>query len=111
MRARCIGTGGIGLVSPSSLSDAYCIFRRARGEKDARTIVGKLIGLVTIVPISAEECLSSIRFDEPGFEDGSVRACAELDDVDFILMWDATAFRHPRVRSMTCRGYLDLFPQ
>lgn len=67
--------------------------------------------LVAIVPMGAEECLASIHSDEPDFEDGLIRACAELNDIDFILTRDAAAFRRSRVRSMTCREYLELFPQ
>lgn len=108
---RCNGGGDIGLVSPSSLNDAYYILRRLRGEEMARRIIDQLIELVVIVPMSAEECLITVRSDEPDFEDGLIRACAELNEVDFILTRDAAAFKRSRVRSMTCREYLDLFPE
>ena len=46
---------------------------------------------------------------EPDFEDGLIRACAELNDVDVILTRDADAFRRSKVRAMTCAEYLELF--
>lgn len=61
-------------------------------------------------PQSAEECLMSAASDEPDFEDGMIRACAELNDVDFILTRYAAAYRRSTVRSMTCAEYLEVFP-
>lgn len=46
---------------------------------------------------------------EPDFEDGLVRAAAELNDVDFILTRDARAFKRSRVRAVTCAEYLEIF--
>lgn len=57
------------------------------------------------------ECELSMRSGEPDFEDGLVRACAELNEVDFIPTRDERAFRTSRVRALTCREYLELFPQ
>lgn len=47
----------------------------------------------------------------PDFEDGLVRAVAELNDVDFTLTRDARAFRRSRVRAVTCAEYLEIFAE
>ena len=43
------------------------------------------------------------------FEDGLIRACAELNDVDVILTRSADAFKRSKVRAMTCAEYLEIF--
>ena len=52
-----------------------------------------------------------MRSGESDFEDGLVRACAELNDVDFILTRDERAFRTSRARTLTCGEYLGLLPR
>ena len=105
---RCNGGGDLGLVAAGSLKDAYYVLQRQYGEAQARRSVEWLRELLVIAPMGAEECELSLNSNEPDFEDGLVRACAELNDVDFILTRDAGAFRASRVRSMTCPEYLEI---
>ncbi len=51
----------------------------------------------------------SLGCGEPDFEDGLIRACAELNDVDVILTRGPNAFKRSKVRAMTCAEYLELF--
>ena len=67
------------------------------------------MGLVVIAPMGPEDCDVSLRSDEPDFEDGLVRACAELNGIDFILTRDAKAFDHSTVRAVNCAKYLEIF--
>lgn len=106
---RCNGGGDMGVVAPTSLSDAYYILRKQYGEHKARALVRALMDIVVILPLSHEECGLSLYSDEPDFEDGLVRAAAELNEVDFILTRDTDAFARSRVRSLTCSEYLALF--
>ena len=46
----------------------------------ARRSVEWLRELLVIVPLGAEECELSFGCGEPDFEDGLIRACAELND-------------------------------
>lgn len=67
-----------------------------------------LTELLVVAPVGAEECEFALHEGEPNFEDGLVRACAELNDVDFILTRDARAFKRPSVRAVTCAEYLEI---
>lgn len=102
----CNGGGDRGIVSPMSLKDAYYVLCRMGSEADAREAIETLMGLLIIAPFSAEECDRAIRSDEPDFEDGLIRACAELNDADVILTRDAGAFAHSKVPAMDCETYL-----
>lgn len=46
--------------------------------------------------------------NEPVFEDGLIRACAELNGADFIITRGKDAFAKSKVRSVTAAEYLDL---
>lgn len=103
----CNGGGDIGFMSSLSLKDVYYVLSKYDGERLARRYVLDLMGLFAIVPVGAEECDIAIHSNEPDFEDGLVRAAAELEGIDFILTRDKDAFRGSRVRSLTCAEYLD----
>ena len=104
--AQCNG-GDMGIASSHSLSDAYYIMSRLYDEPSAREAVRVLAELVAVAPIDAEETLLALDSNEPDFEDGLVRACAELNDVDFIISRDEKAFRKATIRRVTAREYLD----
>ena len=105
--ARCNGGGDIGIASAHSLSDAYYIMGKLYDEPSAREAIRILADLVVIGPIGAEETLLALDSNEPDFEDGLVRACAELNDVDFIISRDEKAFRRATIRRLTAAEYLD----
>ena len=105
--AQCNGDGDMGIASSHSLSDAYYIMSRLYDEPSAREAVRVLAELVAVAPIGAEETLLALDSNEPDFEDGLVRACAELNDVDFIISRDEKAFRKATIRRVTAREYLD----
>lgn len=104
----CNGGGDMGLVTAGSLKDAYYSFRKIYGEKRARGAIRHLTDLLVILPLEGEATLLAIDSDEPDFEDGLVRAAAELNGVSFILTRDARAFRNSTVRALTCSEYLQI---
>ena len=106
---RCNGGGDMGLATCGSLKDVYYILSRGGKKAEARETVEKLRELLVIAPLGAEECELSLGYGEPDFEDGLVRACAELNDVDVILTRDADAYKRSKVRAMTCAEYLETF--
>ena len=109
MLRRCNGGGDLGIVAVGSLKDAYYVLQRQYDEVWARGSIEWLRELLVIAPLGAEECELSLGCGEPDFEDGLIRACAELNDVDVILTRDTAAFKRSKVRAMTCAEYLELF--
>lgn len=102
----CNGGGDMGFACATSLKDVYYVLGKFFGEKKARELTSDLMGFVIILPIGAEECDLAIHSNEPDFEDGLVRAAAELEGVDFILTRDRAAFGHSHIRSMSCAEFL-----
>lgn len=105
---QCNGGGDLGLVTSGSLKDVYYVLSRGGHEAEARRALEALRELLVIAPVGAEECELSLKSREPDFEDGLIRACAELNDVSFILTRDAKAFKTSRVRALNCAEYLEI---
>ena len=102
----CNGSGDHGFAAATSFNDAYYILCRAYSEAIAREALENLLGLVAVAPVSAEECDRSLRSNEPDFEDGLIRACAELNGADFIITRDKDAFVSSKVKSVTAKEFL-----
>ena len=102
------GSGNMGFVTPNSLSDAYYVLQRYMSEEEARNAIVRFMGMLIIAPLSAEHCDMSVHGSEPDFEDGLIRAAAELEDIDFILTRDKAAFQKSKVRSVTAAEYLEI---
>lgn len=102
----CSGGADLGLVTPGSLKDVYYVIGKRDGRGAAQAAVDQLMGMLAIVPFDMKACHVAAGSDEPDFEDGLVRAAAELNEVDFILTRDVKAFRNSPVRAVDCREYL-----
>lgn len=102
----CNSSGDYGFAAATSYNDAYYVLCRAYNEAIAREALERLLGLVAVAPVSAEECDRSLRSNEPDFEDGLVRACAELNGADFIITRDKDAFAGSKVKSVTAKEFL-----
>lgn len=96
------------MVAPMSLKDAYYVLGEQHGKEDARRLIRYLMDLVVVVLFGQEECVRSLNSNEPDFEDGLIRAGAELNDVDFILTRDTQAFQKSKVRAVSCVEYLEI---
>ena len=75
----------VAYVCATSLKDLYYILSKAMGEKDARTYIKAVMDDFIICSVDYALCRQAADSDEPDFEDGLVRACAENARVDFIV--------------------------
>ena len=67
----------VAYVCATSLKDLYYILSKAMGEKDARTYIKAVMDDFIICSVDYALCRQAADSDEPDFEDGLVRACAE----------------------------------
>lgn len=102
----CNGNGEFGMVCALSLKDVYYILSKHYGKDSALRAVRNLMSLLVIAPVDAEVCDMALNSNEPDFEDGIIRACAELNGADFIITRDAAAFANSKIRSVTATEYL-----
>lgn len=105
---RCSGWAEFGMMCALSLKDVYYIVSKEHGEPVAREAVRGLTGMLRIAPVDFEVCLNALDSNEPDFEDGIVRACAEINDADYIITRDKDAFSRSKVKSLSATEYLAL---
>lgn len=98
-----------GFLCPLSLKDVYYILSKYSNEAEARGFIKNALVLFDTVTVDQELCIQAANSDEPDFEDGIVRACAETAGVDFIISRDAAAFRKSPIKRLSAEEYLRLF--
>ena len=98
-----------GLVVATSLKDIYYVLAKYAGEPAARSFTAAALDALEVVAVDEAICRAAASSNEPDFEDGIVRACAESADVDFIISRDESAFRRSKIKRVTAQEYLDLF--
>lgn len=99
-----------GCVATSSLKDFYYIARKRGGDQEARDWIRIFMRAFDIEDLDIEVCAVALESNEPDFEDGCIRAIAELAQVDFIITRDADAFARSWVKSYSAARFLELFP-
>lgn len=98
-----------GYVAATSLKDVYYILGKYEGESRSRDFIEAILKIFQVVPVDALVCKTAIRSNEPDFEDGIVRECAESIPVDFIISPDKSAFGRSYIKCLTAQEYLDFF--
>ena len=107
----CFEEGECEPVMPNScIKDAYFIlYRQYHNEPVIRARLDDFRRVVTCEPLSNEVLDAAFSSDEPDFEDGIVRATAELLGATAIVTRDSEAYRGSKVPAMTAREYLMKF--
>ncbi len=97
-----------GYTCPMSLKDTFYILSKSSGRPNAFKAIRQLSGLLIVVPVSAEECDMALRSGEPDFEDGLIRATAEIEGMDYIITRDKAAFAGSSVKAVTAAEFVAL---
>jgi predicted nucleic acid-binding protein len=98
-----------GFIAATSLKDVYYVLTKYSNEKEARKYILDAMELLNVISVDAVTCQLAARSNEPDFEDGIVRACAENAQVDIIISRDESAFKKTKVRRLSAKEYVDLF--
>ena len=91
-------------VCAASLSfrDAYYFgVKASRDEGATRRHIKSMTVWLSVLSVGAMDIGAALDSDEPDFEDGIIRACAERIGADIILTRDAGAFGSSSVRKVT----------
>lgn len=95
-----------GYVAATSLKDIYYVLGKYADEPHARRYVRALMELLDVVSVDAPRCLDAVGSDEPDFEDGLIRSCAESVPAHFIISRDEKAFRLSPVKRLSAKEYI-----
>lgn len=97
-----------GCVLSSALKDVYYVYCRHYGdEPSARRAIRELRRMFALVNLTPSIVDAALDSDEPNFEDGLVRAAAELTDCDFLLTRDAPGFLSAGFEKVDADGLLE----
>lgn len=96
----------IGLVAACSLKDFYYIARRDLGEELERRWLRLFADACYIPATDRDSIMRALESDEPDFEDGLLRAIAEIEDANYIITRDAAAFVRSPIPKLTASEYL-----
>lgn len=94
-------------VPATSLKDTYYILSKAMNEPVARNTIRSIMNVFTICPVNRETCERAFNSNEPDFEDGIVRACAEARRVDYIISRDVEAFKNSPIKCITPAEFIE----
>lgn len=98
-----------GFIAATTLKDAYFVLGKYAGESEAREFVLAALDAFSVIGVDDSLCRMAARSNEPDFEDGIIRACAEQEGVDFIISRDEKAFLKSSIKRLSARDYVDLF--
>lgn len=98
-----------GYIAATSLKDACRTLAENVGEHAARELALASVDAFTVIEVNAALCRLVANSDEPRFEDGITRACAESAGVDFIISRNKKAFLKSPVKRLSVRDYAALF--
>ena len=98
-----------GYIAATSLKDAYFVLGKYADEPTARDFVQACLDAFEVVEVDSAICRVAAVSNEPDFEGGIIRACAERAGVDFIISRDEKAFRKCAIKRLSARDYAELF--
>ena len=98
-----------GMIAATSLKDVYYVLAKYADEASAREFVQAACDAFTVVAVNDALCRTAANGNEPDFEDGIIRACAEREGASFIISHDERAFRKSPLKRLDAREYVELF--
>ena len=104
---KCVKDDIVMCTSMGSLKDVYYVLRRlGRSHREACFVVDVLSRLFDCLPLELRHSVHAIASGEPDYEDGLIRAHAELDGMDAIIIHDKKAFAKSSVPRLTADAAL-----
>jgi predicted nucleic acid-binding protein len=80
-------------VAATSCKDVYFLLSKVLGESAARNCIQSIFFTMELLPVDNRTAYEGFHSSEPDFEDGIVRACVEINRVDFLVTRDKDAFK------------------
>lgn len=96
-------------VASLSLSDAYFVISKHKGEAEARGFLRFIMQSCDVVAVDAKTCAMSLEDPEPDFEDGLIAAAAIQAGADAIISRDEAAFNNLPIPKIDPRLFADFF--
>ena len=95
------------VINSGQLKDMYYILDGSGSEIAARSNVAGALSSLDVIPLTPEICKQALACDEPDFEDGLIRICAEQEGVDYIISRDKEAYRNSKIKRLSAQEYIE----
>ena len=96
-------------AAAGSLKDVYYVYCRHYGQElEARKMIEMLKESTDIVDLTGDVLSLALLDDEPDFEDGIIRVSAKQAKCDYIVSYDAKAFKDSSVPRITTEQALQI---
>jgi len=78
-----------GYLSANSLTDIFYVLRKLTNAQSAKAAIKKLMELLHIISVNAEDCINALELPIDDFEDALVMICAKNVAAEYIVTRDA----------------------
>ena len=75
-------------ITASSITDIYYIIAKRLGDATARESIRHLLNILGIIAVDGNDCSDALDLPIADFEDALVTACANREDVNYIVSND-----------------------
>ena len=96
-------------VAATTLKDVYLLIKGETDEAFAREYIQCLMKLYQLTAVDTFICADAAQSNEPDFEDGIIRSCAEQLGAEYIISRDEKAFKNSPIKRITAEEYIDMF--
>ena len=76
-------------VTANSITDIYYIISKRTGDGFARNTVKQILETFGIIAVDGGDCIRALNLPITDFEDALVVACADKEDIDYIVSNDS----------------------
>ena len=91
-----------GLVTSKAITDIYCFLRKQlHSENRARSVLRRLLTLVTVCDVTAENIMEALEEENSNFEDAVMAACAKAEGCSLIITRNKKHFAGTGVKCLT----------
>ena len=77
-----------GYVCANSLTDIFCVLRKAHGADKAKIMIQKLLLILDVIGIDPVDCADALSLSMNDFEDAIIAVCAQKIGADRIVSRD-----------------------
>ena len=91
-----------GLVTAKSIADIYYFLRQQlKSEDKARRILQKIMSMVTVCDVTAQNMLEALEVDNADYEDAVAAVCAKTENCSLIVTRNKAHFKGTGIKCLS----------
>lgn len=99
-------------ITAGAATDIYYLIRKyLHSTQQAKDIMSKLYELFCILDVTGEDCISGLSADMKDYEDAVVSACAQRNQMQYIVTRNIKDYVHSKVPAVLPEEFLKLLSE